>query len=97
MYYLSPQSQLAFARASVMPSRVSVYKDAFFQQSSQGQETQRWSNYAHDYGRLSRTPSDFAKLSEALARAIQEVLLRGADPKQALDKAAADYNAQHKE
>src|SRR5438128_4311235 len=81
MYYLSPQSQLAFARASVMPSRVSVYKDAFFQQSSQGQETQRWSNYAHDYGRLSRTPSDFAKLSEALARAIQEVLLRGADPK----------------
>jgi ABC-type glycerol-3-phosphate transport system substrate-binding protein len=76
--------------------RASVYNDAFFQ-SPQGQETQRWSAYAKQYGRLTRTPTDFAKLSEGLAKAIQEVLLKNADPKQALDAAAKEYNAQHKE
>jgi multiple sugar transport system substrate-binding protein len=95
-YYLSAPSQLAFAKAGVMPVRSSVYKDAFFQ-TPQGEETQRWATYAKDHGRLTRTPTDFAKLSEDLAKAIQEVLLKNADPKKALDAAAADYNAQHKE
>lgn len=96
LYYLSAPSQVAFAKAGVMPVRASVYKDAFFQ-SPQGEETQRWATYAKDYGRLTRTPTDFAKLSEGLARAIQEVLLKSADPKKALDAAAAEYNGQHKE
>ena len=96
LYYLSAPSQVAFAKAGVMPVRASVYKDAFFQ-SPQGEETQRWATYAKDYGRLTRTPTDFAKLSEGLARAIQEVLLKNADPKKALDAAAAEYNGQHKE
>lgn len=95
-YYLSAPSQLAFAKAGVMPVRASVYKDAFFQ-TPQGEETQRWATYARDSGRLTRTPTDFAKLSEGLARAIQEVLLKNADPKKALDAAASEYNAQHKE
>jgi len=95
-YYLSAPSQLAFAKAGVMPVRASVYKDAFFA-SPQGEETQRWAQYAKDHGRLTRTPQDFAKLSEDLAKAVQEVLLKNADPKKALDAAAADYNAQHKE
>ncbi len=95
-YYLSAPSQLAFAKAGVMPVRASVYKDAFFQ-SPQGEETQRWATYAKDHGRLTRTPTDFAKLSESLARAIQEVLLKSADPKKALDAAASEYNGQHKE
>lgn len=95
-YYLSPASQLAFAKASVMPVRGSVYKDAFFQ-TPQGDETQRWAAYAREHGRLTKTPTDFAKLSELLAKAIQEVLLQGADPKKALDTAADAYNAQHKE
>jgi len=95
-YYLSPQSQLAFAKASVMPVRGSVYNDAFFK-TEQGQETQRWGAYAREHGRLTKTPTDFAKLSELLAKSIQEVLLKGADPKQALNTAANEYNAQHKE
>jgi len=96
-YYLSAQSQLSFAKAGVMPVRTSVYKDAFFQTTAQGEETQRWAAYARDYGRLTRTPTDFAKLSESLARAIQEVLLKNADPRQALNTAASEYNSQHKE
>ncbi|HTS24223.1 MAG TPA: sugar ABC transporter substrate-binding protein [Casimicrobiaceae bacterium] len=95
-YYLSAPSQIAFAKAGVMPVRLSVYKDPFFQ-TPQGEETQRWAAYARESGRLTRTPTDFAKLSEGLARAIQEVLLKNADPKKALDAAAAEYNAQHKE
>ena len=95
-YYLSAPSQVAFAKAGVMPVRASVYKDAFFQ-SPQGEETKAWATYAKDYGRLTRTPTDFTKLSESLARAIQEVLLKNADPKKALDVAASEYNGQHKE
>src|SRR5215813_5089590 len=95
-YYLTAPSQLAFAKAGVMPVRSSVYKDPFFQ-TPQGEETQRWATYAKDHGRLTRTPTDFAKLSENLAKAIQEVLLKNADAKKSLDAAAADYNAQHKE
>ena len=60
-------------------------------------KTKAWATYAKDYGRLTRTPTDFAKLSEGLARAIQEVLLKSADPKKALDAAASEYNGQHKE
>ena len=52
-----------------------------------------WTTYAREYGRIGRTPSDFNKLSEELAKAIQSVLVQGTDPKQALDAAAAAYNA----
>jgi ABC-type glycerol-3-phosphate transport system substrate-binding protein len=92
-FYLSPESQLAFARAGVMPSRVSTYNNAYFKDDPAGAEMRVWTTYARDHGRLGRTPSDFNKLSEELAKAIQSVLVQGTDPKQALDTAAAAYNA----
>jgi ABC-type glycerol-3-phosphate transport system substrate-binding protein len=96
-HYVSPQSQLAFARAGVMPSRLSSYGDAFFKQDPVGIEMAGWTKYAHDHGRLAATPADFSKASENIAKAIQEVLIQGADPKRALDTAARNYDAQHKE
>jgi multiple sugar transport system substrate-binding protein len=92
-HYLSPESQLLFARAGVMPSRLSTYNNAYFKDDPAGAEMRVWTGYARDHGRIGRTPSDFNKLSEEVAKAIQSVLVQGTDPKQALDAAAAAYNA----
>jgi multiple sugar transport system substrate-binding protein len=92
-YYLSPKVQLGFAKASVVPIRKSVYVDPYFQ-TPQGQELIQWRDYIEKYGRVGRYPEDFAKLSELLARAAQDVVLRNVPVKQALDDAAAKYNAQ---
>ena len=92
-YYLSPKVQLGFAKASVVPIRKSVFVDPYFQ-TPQGQELIQWRDYIEKYGRVGRYPEDFAKLSELLARAAQDVVLRNVPVKQALDDAAAKYNAQ---
>ena len=84
---------VAFARAGFMPSRVSTYSNAYFKDDPSGAEMRGWTTYAREHGRIGRTPSDFNKLSEELAKAIQSVLVQGTDPKQALDAAAAAYNA----
>jgi ABC-type glycerol-3-phosphate transport system substrate-binding protein len=92
-YYLSPKAQLLFAKAGVLPIRKSVYVDPYFQ-TPQGQELIQWRDYINNHGRLGRYPEDFAKLSELLARAAQDVVLRSVPVKQALDDAAKKYDAQ---
>ncbi len=93
-HYLSPASQLEFAKAGVMPSRVSSSRDRFFTEDPAAKEMAQWSEYAKQHGRMEKTPKDFSKLSEEIAKAMQKVILQGADPKAALDEAAAAYNAQ---
>ena len=93
-YYLSPAAQLEFAKAGVMPSRVSAYGDKFFKEDPAAKDMQAWTDYAKQHGRMEKTPKDFSKLSEEIAKAIQKVVLQSADPKAALDEAAAAYNAQ---
>jgi len=95
-YYLSPASQLEFAKAGVMPSRVSSYDDAFFKSDPKASDMKAWTDYGKKYGRMEKTPKDFSKLSEEIAKAMQKVLLQGTDPKAALDEAAAAYNAQRR-
>ena len=93
-HYLSPASQLEFAKAGVMPSRQATYTDRFFKEDPVARDLLAWSDYAKQHGRMEKTPKDFSKLSEELAKAIQKVLVQGANPKAALDEAAAAYNAQ---
>jgi multiple sugar transport system substrate-binding protein len=93
-YYTSPASQLEFAKAGVMPSRLSTYDDKFFKDDPAAKDMQQWTDYAKRYGRMEKTPKDFSKLSEEIAKAIQKVIVQGADPKAALDEAAQAYNAQ---
>jgi len=92
-YYLSPKAQLTFAKAGVLPVRKSVYNDSYFQ-TPQGRELIQWRDYIDKHGRVGRYPEDFAKMSELLARAAQDVVLKNVPAKQALDEAAAKYNAQ---
>ena len=93
-YYESPASQLEFAKAGVMPSRLSTYDDKFFKDDPAAKEMQQWTDYAKRNGRMEKTPKDFSKLSEEIAKAVQKVIVQGADPKAALDEAAQAYNAQ---
>jgi ABC-type glycerol-3-phosphate transport system substrate-binding protein len=92
-YFLSPKVQLPFSKAGIVPVRKSVYADPFFQ-SPEGREVIQWRDYIDKHGRVGRYPEDFAKLSELLARAAQDVVLRNVPVKTALDEAAAKYNAQ---
>lgn len=93
-YYLSAPSQIEFAKAGVMPSRVSTSRDRFFSEDAAAKDMAKWTEYAKQHGRMEKTPKDFSKLSEEIAKAIQKVVIQGADPKAALDEAAAAYNAQ---
>jgi ABC-type glycerol-3-phosphate transport system substrate-binding protein len=93
-YYTGPAAQLEFAKAGVMPSRLSSYNDKFFKDDAAAADMQMWTQYAKEHGRMDRTPKDFSKLSEEIAKAMQKVLLNNEDPKAALDAAVAAYNAQ---
>jgi ABC-type glycerol-3-phosphate transport system substrate-binding protein len=93
-YYLSPASQVEFAKAGVMPARISAYDDKFFKDDPSARDMQAWTDYAKKYGRMEKTPKDFSKLSEEIAKAIQKVVVQGAEPKAALDEAAQAYNTQ---
>lgn len=93
-HYLSPASQIEFAKAGVMPSRVSTSNDRFFKDEASVKDMARWTEYAKQNGRMEKTPADFSKLSEEIAKAVQKVVIQNADPKAALDEAAAAYNAQ---
>lgn len=94
-YYTSAESQLAFAKAGVMPSRQSSYANPFFANAEQGKEMMRWRDYATRYGRFEPLPNDFTQLSQDLVQAVQEVLLHGADPQTALTAAAQQYDSRH--
>ncbi len=93
-YYTSPESQLAFAKAGVMPSRDASYADAFFSGTDQGKEMIEWKTYIKQDGRFEPLPKDFTQLSQDLVQAVQEVLLHGAEPEHALAEAARLYNQQ---
>lgn len=93
-YYISPAGQLEFAKAGVMPSRLSTYDDKYFKDDPTAKDMQQWTEYAKKYGRMEKTPKDFSKLSEEIAKAIQKVIVQGTEPKVALDEAAQAYNSQ---
>ena len=92
-YYTSAESQIAFAKAGVMPSREGSYSNRFFSDTDQGKEMMGWKTYAVQHGRFEALPQDFTQLSEDLVQAVQQVLLHDADPAQVLKVAAQQYDS----
>lgn len=92
-YYLSFESQMRFAKASVMPVRASVFEHPEIAESPAGAELSMWRDYARDYGRMSRYPEDFPFLSEILVRAAQNIVFNDAPIAETLQQAADEYNA----
>ncbi len=92
-YYLSTEAQLISAHAQMGPVRKSAYADPYFS-TPEGKELVRWRDAIASYGTLHRYPEDFPKLCQLLARAAQAIVLTNVPVKQALDDAAAKYNAE---
>lgn len=92
-YYLSFESQMGFAKASVMPVRASVFEDPEIAESPTGAELNAWRDYTRDYGRMSRYPEDFPLLSEILVRAAQNIVFNDAPIEETLQQTADEYNA----
>jgi multiple sugar transport system substrate-binding protein len=91
-HMLSYESRLIEAKlAGELPSRKSVYEDAWFKTES-ARELKSWADYAGNYGRVFRYPEKYVRMSELLAEAAQEMVLQGASAQQVLDKAARKYN-----
>ena len=95
-YYLSREAQTRWALdALVLPVRRSVLEEPFFTETEQGLEMAMWVNLANQVGFTGTYPEDFAYFSQLLAEAAQRVVLLNVPIQQALDAAAAAYNAQH--
>jgi len=94
-YYLGKDAQLAFAKAGVMPVINSVYDNPQIANSPQGAEMKVWKNYVNQYGRMGRYPDDFAKLSDILVKAAQQIIYNNAPIQKTLNQAASDYNSMH--
>jgi len=91
-HMLTYESRLTDAKlAGEMPSRKSVYNDPWFK-SGDAREMKMWADYAAAHGRVFAYPEKYNRLSELLAEAAQEMVLKGVPAQQVLDQAAKKYN-----
>ncbi len=89
----SPESQIITAKTTgEMPTRKSPYSDPWFKSKS-ASELMFWKDYMERYGRIPRYPEKYVELSQLIADATQEVVLRNVPPQEALNKAAQRYKA----
>ena len=94
-HFLSKESQLEFASASVMPVLASAYDDPTIASTSQGPELKMWMEYVRDHGMMERLPEDYTQLAEKMAKAAQQIVYNDAPIRETLAKVAKDYNAGH--
>jgi ABC-type glycerol-3-phosphate transport system substrate-binding protein len=92
-YYLSPAAQVYSARAQMGPVSKAAYDDPYFNTPA-GKEMLPWRDAIAKYGTMHRYPEDLPRLGQLLARAAQSIVLTGVPVKEALDDAAAKYNAE---
>jgi multiple sugar transport system substrate-binding protein len=87
----SPESQIITAKTTgEMPTRKSPYNDPWFK-TKEASELMFWKDYMEKYGRMPRYPEKYVELSQLIADAAQEVVLRNVKPKDALNKAVQRY------
>jgi multiple sugar transport system substrate-binding protein len=88
----SAEAQVRQAMATgELPTRKSPYEDTFFQ-TSESDEIKSWVSYIEG-GRTPNYPRGYTEMAQLIADAVQEVVARNADPKQALDNAAQRYSS----
>lgn len=92
-FYLAKESQLKFAKASVMPVIEAAYNDPQIASGPQAPEFTLWRNYVKNHGKLGRYPDNFPQMSDILVKAGQKILFENAPAAATLQKAATDYNA----
>ncbi len=89
----SREAQIITARTTgEMPTRKSAFTDPWFR-SEQASELMFWKDYMEKHGRMPRYPEKYVELSQLVADAVQEVVIRNVPPQEALNKAAERYKA----
>jgi multiple sugar transport system substrate-binding protein len=95
-YYLSKDSQVKWAKASVMPVLSSAYEDPAVKQSPNYADLMQWKENASKYGKMEFYPEDYAKLASELAKGVQKIVFKNAPAKETLDAVANAYNSSKK-
>lgn len=89
----TPESQIMTAKMTgEMPTRKSAYADPWFKTKEAG-ELMFWKDYMEKGGRMPRYPEKYVELSQLIADAVQEVVLRNVSAQDALAKAADRYKS----
>lgn len=89
----SAESQIITAQMTgELPTRTSAYEDQFFK-GEKAAEVQTWRAYIQKHGFVPRYPEKYVEITQLIVDAVQEVIIRNADPKEALDRAAARVKA----
>lgn len=90
-HMISQETQVKHAQMTgEMPTRKSAYNDPWFK-TDQAKEVRFWMSYMEKYGRTPQYPVRFGELSQLIADAVQESILRGVPPQESLKKAADRY------
>jgi multiple sugar transport system substrate-binding protein len=95
-YFLSKESEIKWAKASVVPVRSSAYEDASIKELPNFAELQQWKDNASKFGKIQYFPADFTKLSTDLAKGVQKIVFQNAPAKETLDVIANAYNSNKK-
>ncbi len=91
-FMTSPKAGVAVAKVGAMPPRKSTWEHPWFT-TPEAADLVQMKQYAERYGRWMQMPALWTPLQVKLAEAAQKVILLGVSPQQALDEAAAWYNA----
>jgi multiple sugar transport system substrate-binding protein len=95
-YFLSKESEIKWAKASVVPVRASAYDDPSIKQLANYAELIQWKDSASKNGKIQYFPADFTKLSTDLAKGVQKIVYQNAPAKETLDSIANAYNSSKK-
>lgn len=94
-WYLSPESQLKFAPAGVLPVLSSVYDSDEIAALDNAEELRGWRDYVLNDGKGNPSSVDYNQLSDLLVKAGQKAVFHDADPQEELDKAATAFDQLH--
>jgi len=90
-YMMSPEVQVAVARAGEMPTRKSTYDDAWFKTPEAG-AMRDWAQYIARNGKAGQYPAGWLGFGQILASETQAIVLKGLAPAQALANVVERYN-----
>lgn len=95
-YYLSQSTQVAFAKAGVMPVLKPVYDDAAVTSAANGGELRQWRDYLTGHSLVSPFPADYSELSVDLVKAAQRIVFENAPIGSALEQVQKNYNTKRR-
>jgi ABC-type glycerol-3-phosphate transport system substrate-binding protein len=90
-FMTSPEAQEIIAKAGELPTRKSAYKLPFFS-TPKAAAMMTWSKYMGEHGVVQSYPAQWSDFALLLADAMQDIVLKGASPKDARDRLIVEYN-----